>query len=125
MSGVLLDTSAWIDFFRPGGGAMAAQVTALIESDRALLCGVVVAELLQGAKGKREATQITYMIERLPRIPTREEDWEEAGLVLGALRRRGITVPVTDALIAVIAKRCDVEILTADQHFRHLPVILH
>lgn len=125
MSGVLLDTSAWIDFLRPGGGALAEQVADLIEGDRALLCGVVVAELLQGAKGGREEKQVGYLIARLPRLATTEEDWDEAGRVLNGLRRRGITVPLTDALIAVIAKRCNVEILTADQHFKHLPVVLH
>lgn len=104
---------------------MAEQVAVLIESDQAMLCGVVVAELLQGAKGKREAAQIEYLIERLPRLPTREEDWEEAGSVLNGLRRRGITMPLSDALIAIIAKRCNVEILTADQQFKHLPVVLH
>ncbi len=125
MSGVLLDTSAWIDFLRPGGGALAERVAALIESDRALLCGVVVAELLHGAKGEREEAQIGYLIARLPRLATTEEDWEETGRLLNALRRRGITVPLTDGLIAVISRRYDVEILTADQRFQHLPVVLH
>lgn len=125
MNGVLLDTSAWIDFLRPGGGALAEQVATLIESDKALLCGVVVAELLQGVRGKRDEAQIGYLIARLPRLPTSEEDWEEAGRLLNGLRRRGITVPLTDALIAVIARRCAVGILTADQHFQHLPVDLY
>ena len=38
------------------------------------------------------------------------------------LRSKGITVPVTDALIATLAQRNSVSILTIDKHFDYLSV---
>jgi len=55
---VLIDTSAWIDFFRDSSGAAGDMVAELIRLDRAYLTGPVMAELLHGARGKREATQL-------------------------------------------------------------------
>lgn len=46
---VLLDTTAWIDFLRPGNGVLGNAVRGLIAADRAVICGVVVAELLRYA----------------------------------------------------------------------------
>jgi predicted nucleic acid-binding protein len=53
-----------------------------------------------------------------------EHDWINAGIVLQELRCKGITVPLTDALIATIAQRHQVSVLTIDKHFQHLPVKL-
>jgi predicted nucleic acid-binding protein len=40
------------------------------------------------------------------------------------LRLSGITLPLTDALIATIAKRNAVPVLTVDAHFQHLTLSL-
>jgi predicted nucleic acid-binding protein len=38
------------------------------------------------------------------------------------LRTQGITLPLTDALIATVAKRKAMPVLTVDAHFQHLSV---
>ncbi|MDY6849215.1 MAG: PIN domain-containing protein [Thermodesulfobacteriota bacterium] len=53
------------------------------------------------------------------------EDWEKAGNLLRKLRRRGVTVPLSDAIIAVVARKHGYAILTLDRHFDHLEVPLH
>ena len=45
--------------------------------------------------------------------------------ILQKLRSQGITLPLTDALIAVIAQRYQVKVLTIDKHFQHLAVELY
>jgi predicted nucleic acid-binding protein len=52
MNEVMIDTCAWIDFLRKKEGVLGDAVVKLIEFDKAVICDVVVAELLQGAKGK-------------------------------------------------------------------------
>jgi len=37
------------------------------------------------------------------------EDWEEAALISRELRSRGITIPMTDLLLAQLAKTHDLE----------------
>lgn len=124
MMPVLLDTTAWIDFLRPGTRALGDIASDLIAADRAVICGVVVTELLRGIRGAGELRQLQRMLEQIPRLDTIEQDWDDAGTTLCELRGKGVTVPLTDALIATVARRKGVAILTSDEHFKHLGVDL-
>lgn len=122
MTKTLIDTSAWIDFFRNNSTPYANTVASLIEQDKAIITGPVIAELLQGLKTQREADNLKELLSIIPYVSVKNDDWNATGLLLGRLRRNGITVPLTDALIAVIAKNNDYNVLTIDQHFKHLDV---
>ena len=119
---ILIDTCAWVAFLRSGQGTLAAQVAQALGDDAALLCGVTLTELLQGAKGAKEKQQLDFLFANVPCVSVEPADWVTAGLVLQSLRTQGITLPLTDALIAAVAKRKAVPILTIDAHFQHLPV---
>ena len=54
MKPVLVDTCAWIDFFKSQTGSLGNQVAELIEVNQAAITGVVIAELLQGIKHENE-----------------------------------------------------------------------
>lgn len=123
-AGVLIDTSAWIEFLRGHAGHIADAVQTLLESHQATICGAVKAELLQGAKGSKEKEQLQLIFEVVPSIETNETDWISAGEILQNLRSKGITLPLTDALIASIAKRQQLPVLTLDRHFSYLEVQL-
>jgi hypothetical protein len=123
---VLVDTCAWIDFLRSKEGGLGDQVARLISEGRAVICGVVIAELLQGLRGdesrksKLEAERVQLLIDSLTSFATLELDWITAGTASQKLRHKGITVPLTDAIIAAVAKRNNLALLTIDQHFKHL-----
>ena len=121
---VLFDTCAWIDFLRYPDGILGDLMVTAIEDDKALLCGVVMSELLQGAKGKKENRQLDLIFSTIKSLPCEEVVWHEAGFILQDLKYKGITVPLTDALIAVIAKRHRVDVVTLDKHFKYLPVVV-
>ena len=122
MENILIDTSGWIDFFRHRTGRIGDIVSASLENEIAYLTGVIQAELLHGAKGKKEVEQLSVLFKTVPCLPVIEEDWLATGRLLHRLKSTGITVPLTDALIAVIAGRYTMNVLTLDKHFRHLPV---
>ena len=124
MRPVLVDTSAWVDFLRPGLRPLGERVEELLGADQARICGVVITELLHGLKGAGEERQVLWLLERVWRIETIEQDWDDAGNLLRTLRKKGLTVPVTDAMVAVVAKRNGIAVLTADDHFRHLGVTI-
>jgi predicted nucleic acid-binding protein len=121
---ILIDTCAWVAFLRSGQGALAARVAQALSDDTAMLCGVTITELLQGAKGTKEKEQLDFLFANVPCVPIEPSDWVAAGHRLQALRTQGITLPLTDALIATIAKRQGVPVLTIDAHFQHLSVAL-
>lgn len=122
MKKILIDTCAWIDFLRSKQGVLGNYVATAIERDEALICGVVKTELLQGAKGNKEKQQLELLFSGIDCLDTVEADWLDTGLCLQNLRSKGITLPVTDALIAVIALRHAVPVLTIDKHFDYLSV---
>ncbi len=121
---LLVDTSAWIDFFRGTQSTVADSVQLALQLGLARLCGPVKAELLQGVKSKKEKQQLNIVFEAVENLTTLESDWEAAGNSLQALRESGITLPLTDALIAAIAIRHKAQVLTLDHHFSHLKVQL-
>ena len=47
-----------------------------------------------------------------------EETWDKVGRCLCELRRRGVAVPFTDALLATIGLERDVQVWTYDRHCR-------
>jgi predicted nucleic acid-binding protein len=125
MTRVIIDTSAWVDFFRRQTGVTGDAVAGLIERDLAVTTGPVLAELLQGLKSRKEAERLNDLLRVVPYLEPERMDWEQAGTILCCLRRRGVTVPVTDALISVVAKRHGCSVLTLDKHFEHLEIPLY
>lgn len=122
MPGVLIDTSAWIDFLRDSGGKAGDIAAELIQLDRAFITGPVIAELLHGCRGKKEKAQLQHLFAAVPCVDIIREDWQAAGECMRALREKGLAVPLSDALIAVSAARNKMAVLTLDKHFQHLPV---
>jgi predicted nucleic acid-binding protein len=80
--------------------------------------------LLQGVKTKKEKQQLGIVFDAVESLATHELDWEVAGDTLQVLRESGITLPLTDALIAAVATRHKAQVLTLDHHFSHLKVQL-
>jgi predicted nucleic acid-binding protein len=122
MANVVIDTSAWIRFFRYGNDEVSQFVAELVMNDQAVVTGVVLTELLQGLKTEKERQHLTALFSSLPFIETVRADWQNAGEDLQELRRRGITVPVTDAVIATVAHRRGLAVLTTDPHFQSFKV---
>ena len=119
---ILIDTCGWIDFLRSRDGVLGDYVSLAIEREQAVLCGVVIAKLLQGTKGKKEQSQLDFLFSNIEIVPTDESCWQTAGIMLQQQRVQGITIPLTDGLIAAIANNQDIPILTIDKHFEYLPV---
>ena len=124
MRSVIIDTSAWIEFFNKSGSNIGDKVAKLIEVDKAILIGVVLSELLCSTKNIKESGNIQILPEVLPYADIIPDDWIQTGNTLNRLRKKGITVPLTDTLIATVAKRNNYSILTLDKHFEHLAVLL-
>lgn len=117
--GVLVDTSAWVAYFRGLDPARSA-VLALLQEGRALRCGPVELELRQGLR-RSEADSVLSLWRGLAPLQVEEIDFASAGDLLIELRSRGVTVPALDALIACLAVRREVPLLTLDKHFAAVP----
>jgi len=115
---ILVDTSSWIHLLRPHGDpAVRARVEAALTSGQACWCPVVQLELWNGARGGRERKVLRRFADTLPELPIEGEIWQVAYELAARSRSRGITVPVTDILIAACAAHHGAAIETADSDF--------
>lgn len=120
MADVLVDSSAWIEYFRQTEGPVGDTVLRLLGEDRIVLCGMVELELLQGIRPK-ERRMLVELLQALTYVETERRDFVAAGERLAQLRRQGITIPASDGLIAILCIRHQLRLLAVDRHFDHVP----
>lgn len=113
---ILIDTSAWIDFFR-GRDPLASAVDEALANNEAALCGPVEAELRRGLLNERERQKVLPLLDACHVLAQPEQLWTEAGDLGFALRRRGVTPKTLDLLIAAYALSHSAILLTADTDF--------
>jgi predicted nucleic acid-binding protein len=119
--GILLDTSTWICYLRPHGwDDLKLAVQQVLTVEQVYTCWVVMAELLIGARDERGFTQLFETLRALPEIPVTDRVWEASARLGYTLRRRGVTIPLPDLLIAQAAITGDLTLWHADAHFEHL-----
>ncbi len=122
--GSLVDTSVWIDFFR-GVASTKELLMKPLARDRVFTAGPVLFELLQGIRSSEERVQVKETLLSVNFLEISPEDWEGAASISRELRSKGITIPMTDLLLAQLAKTHDLEIISLDPHFDQIPKITH
>lgn len=116
----MVDTSYWVEYFNRPGTEESSLVRGLIRDDRAALTGVILAELLQGARTREELFELWSALGAVDRVETTGEVYARAGRLGFDLRRLGVTVPITDCIIAAAAESIGGLVLTLDRHFEEL-----
>jgi predicted nucleic acid-binding protein len=112
---VLVDTSVWIEFFRKKEPCYSS-VLELIDSDRIVCVDMIFAELLQGAKSKKEFNAIKEFLYIFDFLAESEKVWELAGTTSFKLQRKGKTAALSACYIAAFAKVHNVKLFTKDKH---------
>ena len=120
MESVLLDTSVWIDALRGKTPEIVAVTRGLLNDDRVLTCGSVIFEIKRGLRPP-ERKKILPLFDALIRLAVGETIWDAAGDLDATLRKKGITIPPMDILIAQICLHHKVALFTLDEHFRSVP----
>ena len=117
MSGIVVDTSVWIDFF-------AGRPTPALEEGLAqglvVLPPLVVAELVSGTHRKREKSAIEDLLEELPLHETPRLHWIRVGELRRSLRSQGVSVSIPDAHVAQCALDRDAVLLSRDAVFGNI-----
>ncbi len=100
MSGVVVDTSVWIDFF--AGASMPSLEDALAHGG-VILSPIVVAELVSGARVARDRAAIADLTMQLTLHDTPLDHWIRVGELRRSLKARGISASTPDAHMAQCA----------------------
>ena len=118
---VVADTSAWIDFFRSPTSDTAIVVDGLLATNQIVMVGMVLAEILQGARSSNEFVRLKNRLTTLNFLETNKEVWALVGELSIEIRRNGYTVPITDISIAAVAMYHNHPVFAVDRHFQWIP----
>ncbi len=120
MSGVLVDSSVWVEFFR-GDAGLRDQLQELAEGPGILTCEPVMMEILCGVRGPA-IHDVEAFLDGFTSISLRPDlDFRQASGVRRRLRDRGLTIRSgMDALIATIAINHDATLLHRDADFERI-----
>ena len=113
----LLDSSVWVEYFRPKGSQkIKERVKAILQRDEAVSCGIVIVEILRGARNEKDFQILGDSLVSLPQVPIDATVIERASRWGFLLDRKGKVVSTTDLLIASSAykKAC---LLHSDSDF--------
>ena len=116
---VLVDTTAWIDFFADRPQPHVAALHKLIEDDADLcVCGVILAEVLQGIRADADYRKAKKYFGSLVLMPMRRVTYEKSAELYRSLRKKGVTIrkPI-DCMIASVAIEHDLPLLHNDRDF--------
>lgn len=115
---IIPDTSIWIEFFK-ANEPYYADLKDLIEKDQVLAIEPVFAELLQGARSKRERKILLGYWENLPK-PSYINVFIEAGIISSENKWISKGVGLIDCTIVVIAKKSISKIWTLDKKLKSI-----
>lgn len=118
---VIADTSVWIPFFNRSDSHEKAVLDLLIDADDVALVGVVLAEVLQGCRTTAERETLSEALSALPYFEVTSSTWIRTGDLSAQLLRKGVTLPLSDLLIAVLAIEHGCRVYSLDAHFKKIP----
>ena|ERR1700687_4176452 len=117
---ILVDTTVVIDYTR----GKDAKLQALLLALPVAVCGVVRAEVLHGSRDPAHRQMLLIALAAFPLLSIPDALWDVTGDNLAALRSNGVTVPLSDAIIATLAIENDLEAWARDPHFPAMQRIL-
>jgi len=89
-----IDSSVWVEYLRPKGSKKVKdRVREILQREEAVSCGVVVVEILRGAKNEKDFQSLHDSLASLPQIPIDNSVIERAskwGIFIGQEREDSI-----------------------------------
>ena len=109
----------WIDYFQSSDSNLAEMVEGLIKDyNRAMICGIVLQEILQGIKDNRSYMYTKARLSKLPFLSANKETYIYASSLYRILRSKCVTIHSVDMTIAALSIVNEIPLFTRDKHFR-------
>jgi len=118
MTEVLVDSSAWLEFFKPAGKPLFKEVVAgLLKEMTIVIPGIIKVEILRGSRSHQEYEMLDSLLNGVQYLSVTEIFWTRLSSFNYDLSRQGVNVPLPDAYIALLAIENELELLHYDRHF--------
>lgn len=118
--GIMIDTSVWIDFFRPGTPEATRRKADLFISDAgAVLCEPVLFELMRAAP-RAQRHKLGQLLDTFNIVSTPAALWTDAIALGQRCRDRGLSPRPLDLLIASLCITHNLLLVTFDRDFESI-----
>jgi predicted nucleic acid-binding protein len=114
---VLVDTCIWVPYFNRPQSHEKRIVDELLDEDRAVLIGPVLAEILQGFRRHEEADWVASQLRGLRFVDITWDNWIQAARLGRDAAASGQRLPLTDLVLAAVAIERDLSVYSVDPHF--------
>lgn len=121
---VLVDTSAWIQFFRNALSMEAKVLDGLLTAGSVATCAPIRAEVISGAPTKQEFQRLRKLFGVLTFLEPPPEVWGRIEEHRFHLARNGMQVSLVDLWIAVTADFHHVSLWTLDKDFTRIKTVI-
>lgn len=126
MDPTLVDSSVWIDYYRPQGSAtLKHRLQEELRLGIVATLGLIAVEVLQGAPNPSVLASLQEDFLGLQWLEITQTVWLEAGRLGARLRQSGLSIPATDVVIAATAMHYHCRLWHRDDDFtrlaRHFP----
>jgi hypothetical protein len=115
---ILIDTSAWLfalkKDFHP---VIKERIDRLLVDSDVAICGMIALELLAGAKSEKEYLRLKSRLDALYYIEADKVLWDLSSKLAFDLKRKGISIPYADIVIAASSLKERAILVHADSHF--------
>ena len=115
---ILVDSSAFIEYYRPGGDLEASSAVAeAISEDRVAVNGLIQVEIVSYASSDAARNRLISDFKAFHWLDLNRADFALASDLGSQLRQGGVTIPATDLIIAASALNSDATLYHRDRHF--------
>jgi predicted nucleic acid-binding protein len=116
----MIDTSVWIDYLRDSNKELNDFIDQLIDQDVVYTNGIIKSELLIGTKTQKEYDLTKNNLDCFNILDLDGRIFNEVSKVGFQLKRKGITVPLSDLIIAVQCFEHQLILIEKDKHFEKI-----
>ncbi len=118
---ILVDSSVWIDYYRPEGPAkLKRQIQEHLRRGTIATIGLIAVEVLQGAPRASVLASLQEDFLGLHWLEITQPLWLEAAHLAARLRQAGAAVPATDVVIAAAAQHYRCRLWHRDEDFTRI-----
>jgi hypothetical protein len=123
LSLAVVDTSAWVSFFRKDPLAV-RRIDPLLADGRVAVTGPILAEILSGAASRADFDRLKGLLGALDRLPDPPELWDRIAETRFTLARKGYQTSLVDVAIALACLDGGHTLVTRDRDFRAIGRVL-
>jgi predicted nucleic acid-binding protein len=120
---VLVDSSAWVAFFR-GDARAVSRIDPLLAEGMAAINGIVYAEFVSGARTNRDFELLKDLLKGLEWLQEPADLRERLAEYRFALARRGRQTALVDLMVGMSAIDSGAVLLTRDRDFSRIQTVL-